>query len=95
MKITLVKISRISAWLLLFLMILFIITGYSITGKYYMYKLIDPDFADKIHLLFDVPIIILFVIHSGIQVYYAFKRWGWIKKRKEIKKPKKPKKPKK
>ena len=71
----LIKISRVSAWLLLFLMILFIVTGYSITGKYYMNKLIDPDLADDIHLLFDIPIIILFIVHAGIQIYFTFKGW--------------------
>ncbi len=79
LKYYLIKINRISGWILFFLVIIFIITGFAITGRYGFSKLIDPNLARKIHWVFTWPVIIMFIIHSCINIYFAFKRWGWIK----------------
>jgi cytochrome b subunit of formate dehydrogenase len=80
LRVLLMKANRISCWLLLFLMIVFIITGYSMTGKFGFNKLIDKRSSTTIHLLLDIPLIILFLFHSFVSIYFAFLRWGWIRK---------------
>lgn len=71
-------VSRISAWILLILMIMFIMTGYSMVGMYGFNKVIGKGLSLNLHLLFGIPIVLVFIIHSGIQVYFAIKRWRWI-----------------
>ena len=68
----LVKIDRTAAWVLFFLMILFFITGWSMTGKL---RLIGAGKAQYLHTSLCTLILIFFLIHSGIQIYFAIKRW--------------------
>ncbi|OHB80926.1 MAG: hypothetical protein A2V98_26415 [Planctomycetes bacterium RBG_16_64_12] len=74
----LMKIVRVSGWLLLALMILYILTGFSLTGEW---KLVDLRTASIIHKVFEWPLIVVFLAHAITTIYFAFRRWGWIKKR--------------
>lgn len=65
----LVKIDRKSVWLLFILMILFIISGYRLTGKYGMERIMSLEMAEYIHLTLDVVLIALFAIHSCVWIY--------------------------
>lgn len=74
----LMKVARLSGWLLLVLMILYILTAFSLTGEW---KLFDLQTASVIHRLFEWPLIVVFLAHSLTTVYFAMRRWGWIRKR--------------
>lgn len=68
----LIKLDRISAWVLFFSMLLYFITGYGLTKG-----LISPSFSQKIHLDW-FPLIILFVFtfHTSFAIHLAFRRWN-------------------
>lgn len=68
----LIKIDRISAWVLLLTVIAYAISGYGMTKG-----IINPDFARKMH--FDylaILTLIAFVIHTSYAIHKALKRWG-------------------
>ena len=77
----LIRTVRISGWILFFIMILFITTGFALCGKFGFSEVISTQKALTIHKIFDLPLILLFLVHSLIGIYLAFRRWGWIKKR--------------
>ena len=67
----LIKLERFSAWALLVLIILYIISGYGITKQ-----IIDPVFSKYLHdKLLAIPFFIFFVLHVGIATKYALMRW--------------------
>ena len=67
----LIKLSRFSAWILLILIILYIVSGYGITKG-----IIDPVFAKYLHdKLLAIPFFIFFVLHIAISSSYALRRW--------------------
>jgi hypothetical protein len=77
----LIKAARLSAWLLLPLMVLYIGTGFALCGEFGFSRVVDKQTALLIHQLFEWPLIVAFVVHSSITVYFALRRWGWIKTR--------------
>ncbi len=77
----LIRINRISCWLLLLVVIIYIITGYSMTGRYSFNRLIRPRLALSYHNIMHAPLIILFLIHVGISIYFASKRWRLFRKK--------------
>ncbi|MGD0899846.1 MAG: hypothetical protein ABR915_18595 [Thermoguttaceae bacterium] len=77
----LVKIARLSGWLLLPLMVLYILTGFALCGMLGFDDLIDYQQALWIHRIFDWPLVAAFLVHSSITTYFALRRWGWIKNR--------------
>ena len=77
----LIKLVRLSGWFLFILMILYIITGYALCGEMGVERLIEPEQALKVHQLFDVPLVVLFLAHSLTSIYFAMRRWGWIRTR--------------
>ncbi len=79
----LLKIARVSAWLLLLLMILYILTGFVLCGEFGMSRWMDSKTALYIHQIFEWPLVALFLIHASIAIYFSFRRWGWIKSKKK------------
>ena len=77
----LIKIARISGWLLFFLMLVFIVTGFAALREFGLDRLIGYREAVSFHRFFEWPLVIVFVTHSSITIYFALRRWGWIKKR--------------
>ena len=75
------KIVRWSGWLLLPLVMLFLLTGYIMTGQYGFNKLLDEKSALSFHRMLHLPLIVLVVAHVVPAVYLALQRWGWIKPR--------------
>jgi len=74
----LIKLERFSAWILLVLIILYVISGYGITKG-----IIDPIFSKYLHdKLLAIPFFIFFVLHVGITTKYALLRWGIFKSQK-------------
>jgi thiosulfate reductase cytochrome b subunit len=81
-KTLLLKIDRASAWILLVLMILFIVSGYSLTSEYGMNKVMPWVAAVQIHINLSELLVIFFVIHSSVRIYFALIRWGIIGRKK-------------
>ena len=77
----LIKLVRLSGWLLLPLMLLYLGTGFALCGMFGFDGLIDSQQALVVHRLFDWPLIGVFLVHGSLTVYFAMRRWGWIKKR--------------
>jgi succinate dehydrogenase/fumarate reductase cytochrome b subunit len=77
----LIKIARTSGWLLLGLLLVYIVTGFSLCGKLGVSNVLDLQTALAIHKIFDWPLVAVVLVHSSITVYFALRRWGWIKKR--------------
>ncbi len=73
------KTARLSGWLLLPLMVIYIGTGFSLCGKFGFGGLIDLQTALVVHQIFDWPLVIVFAVHVSTTVYFALRRWGWIK----------------
>jgi hypothetical protein len=77
----LIKAARLSGWLLLPVMVLYIGTGFVLCGKLGFERLFDSQTALAIHRVFDWPLVAVFAVHVSITTYCAMRRWGWIKKR--------------
>lgn len=86
----LIKIARISGWLLFGLVLLYILTGFSLTGEFGLSRLISLQTALTVHKIFEWPLIAIFAVHSAITIYFAFRRWGWVKTRKKMRRSVKP-----
>ena len=70
----LLKASRISAYVLLVLSVMYLVTGFSMTGLYGMHRFVDKGLAAYVHLNLHLPFILLLVLHCGIDVYFVLKR---------------------
>ncbi len=77
----LVKTARVSGWLLFVLVLLFIITGFSLCNEPGYPKIFSAQTALKIHKLFDWPLLVVFAVHSCVTIYFAMRRWRWIGRR--------------
>ena len=76
----LLKTVRITGWLLLALMALYLATGFALCGKMGFSQLMDVQTALTIHQFFDWPLVCVVLIHAAITIYFAMRRWGWIGK---------------
>jgi uncharacterized integral membrane protein len=79
----LLRIVRWSSWPLLPVIMLFLLTGYIMDGRYGFGKLLDEKSALTFHRMLHIPLIILVLVHSLPGVYLALQRWGWINHREE------------
>ncbi|HOC57695.1 MAG TPA: hypothetical protein PKI20_18900 [Verrucomicrobiota bacterium] len=75
------KIVRWSGWLLLPLILLFLLTGYILDGRFGLSRLLDTNSALTFHRMLHVPLIVLVLAHSLPAAYLAIQRWGWMKPR--------------
>jgi hypothetical protein len=67
----LVKINRISAWVLLVFMILFFISGYAWWNRI----LLSLNYAKYIHTNLDIFLVFFFLVHVLISIRFALARW--------------------
>ncbi len=74
------KTVRWSSWPLLVLLLAFLLTGYTISGRYGLGVLMDEKEALALHKLFHLPLITLSLAHCLPAIYLAMIRWGWIRK---------------
>ena len=69
------RIDNFGVWILLFLVFLFIITGYGTTKN-----IMDPVLAKYIHTqLLPIPFFVFLLIHVLKSVYKQFKNWNIFK----------------
>ncbi len=78
----LLKVERISGWLLFLVVIGYIVTGFSMSSRLSVNRLIEIQLAKELHQDFVWPLVSIFAVHSVIVIYFAMRRWGWIKTRK-------------
>jgi hypothetical protein len=78
-NVVLLKIVRWSGWLLLPLVLLFLLTGYIMDGRYGLSALLDEKAALTFHRMLHWPLIALVLAHSLPAMYLALHRWGWIR----------------
>jgi hypothetical protein len=67
----LVKINRISAWMLLIFMIIFIVSGYA----WYNRAFLSLQEARYLHTELDLYMLFFFLVHSLISIRLALGRW--------------------
>jgi cytochrome b subunit of formate dehydrogenase len=72
------KIVRVSSWPLFLVVLIFLLTGYAMSGQYGLGAVIDAKRALAIHKMLHGPLLVLLLVHSLPAMYLAFKRWGWI-----------------
>ncbi|HOM17164.1 MAG TPA: hypothetical protein PLQ00_07530 [Thermoguttaceae bacterium] len=77
----LIKLARLSGWLLFFLMLIYIITGLTLRGDFNLQETIELELALGIHQKLVWPLVAMFSVHSGLEIYFALRRWGWSKPR--------------
>jgi hypothetical protein len=77
------KLVRWSGWALLPVVVLFLLTGYIMDGRYGLSRLLDEKTALTFHRMLHLPLMIVVLAHSLPAVYLAIQRWGWIKNRGE------------
>ena len=70
----LLKLNRISCIVLIAATVLFIISGYSMTNSYGIRNLISRALAVKLHVGLSIIFTMLFVLHSGLSIYFAVRR---------------------
>ena len=69
------RINNFGVWILLFLIFLFIITGYGMTKN-----VMDPVLAKYIHTrLLPIPFFVFLMVHVLGSVYRQFKNWNIFK----------------
>lgn len=68
------RINRICAWILLVLMVIFIVTGYS--WQNHMNIIISPRQAAQIHTTLDPLLVLFFLIHTMISARFTLMRHG-------------------
>lgn len=69
-------VDRINSWVLLLLVMLYIITGFGITGGYGFNMIFEPEASLYLHSSLTMPFLIALVIHVGIRFMNLLKRWG-------------------
>lgn len=76
----LMKANRVIVWILLFLVLMLIISGYGLTKPSLIRSLtggmIDYQTALFIHTSLDAPFLILLLIHVVIEIKFSLMRWG-------------------
>ena len=75
-----VKITRVSGWLLLAVVLICIVSGLSMCGQFGFEKLMSNATAHAVHKTFVWPLLVLFLVHAFTSVYLALRRWGWIRR---------------
>ncbi|RLG72072.1 MAG: hypothetical protein DRO11_03025 [Methanobacteriota archaeon] len=84
-----VRLGRLAGWAMLPLIIGYILSGYTLTGKYGLDRVIPMGAAHWIHLKLDPLLIALFTTHVTIQICVSLRRRGWLtsgKRREETQK---------
>ena len=73
------KVNRISGYVLFVVIVLLVVSGLAMTGRYGFDKLFSAQTGWKIHSAMRWPVIGFFVIHASVSWYFSFRRWRWVK----------------
>jgi hypothetical protein len=70
-----IKLLRIAGWCLLVLLLAFLASGYAMTGRLRMSRLMTAQEAKDFHLFLHTPLIVVAVAHIVPAAYFAWLRW--------------------
>jgi hypothetical protein len=76
----LVKLVWWTGWPLFPLVVAFLATGYTISGRFGLGFWLDERTALAWHKLLHLPLIVLVLVHSLPAMYLGAQRWGWFRK---------------
>lgn len=79
----LIKTVRWTGWPLLPLILLFLLTGYIMDGRFGLSRVLDEKSALTCHRMLHLPLMLLVLGHTVPATWLAMQRWGWIKPRGE------------
>ncbi len=79
MNLVLIRIVRWTGWPLFPLTLVFLVTGYSMSGQAGFGGLMNERTALAIHKLGHLPLLVLLLLHTIPATFLAMQRWGWIK----------------
>jgi len=71
----LLRVERISGWVLLPLIVVYFISGFAMAGDYGLNSAVSLRLAHNLHTILHVPLLIFFVLHAGPAVFFAVRRW--------------------
>lgn len=74
----LLKLNRITGWLLLPAVLIYICTGFAMCGELRFDRLMRIETARALHKNLIWPLVALFSGHAALSIYFAMRRWGWI-----------------
>jgi len=79
-----VRAVRISGWLMLPLLVLYVCTGYALAEWFGMHRLLSEKTATALHVNWklDRLLVLLLVVHAGGAAYLALRRSRWFRTRK-------------
>jgi cytochrome b subunit of formate dehydrogenase len=75
----LIRIDRITCWVLLLALVLLIMSGFTMTGGYGFNRLFGIEGATSVHTGLCELVIALLAYHSGVRGYLELKRLGILK----------------
>jgi hypothetical protein len=75
-----IKTLRFTSWPLLLLLLLYLVTGFAMSGRFGLEMLMDAKQALTLHKAMHIPLLVLLSVHVVCAVYLAMRRWRWIKK---------------
>ena len=75
-----IKTLRFTSWPLLLLLLLYLVTGFAMSGRVGLGMLMSEKNALALHKAMHIPLLVLFPVHAVCAVYLAMRRWRWIKK---------------
>lgn len=81
LSLVILKTVRWSGWPMLPLVLLFLLTGYIMDGRYGLGRLMDEKTALTVHRMLHLPLIAFALVHSAAAAYLTLQRWGWLKRR--------------
>jgi len=75
-----VKAVRITGWCLLVFMILYICSGYALSGDFGLDRIMSERTATALHVNWklDRPFLVVLIVHVAGVTYLAMRRWRWI-----------------
>ncbi len=79
-SLALLKTVRWTGWALLPVLVGFLVTGYTMDGRFGFGRFLAENTALTFHRMIHVPLLLLVLAHSVPAAYLAFQRWGWLKR---------------
>ena len=75
-----IKMLRFTGWPLLLLLLLYLVTGFAMSGRFGLGMLMSEKTALTFHKAMHIPLLVLFSMHAVCAIYLAMRRWRWIRK---------------
>ncbi len=74
-----IRTLRFTSWPLLALLVLYLVTGFAMSGRFGLGTLMNEKKALAFHKALHVPLLALFPVHAVCATYLAMRRRRWVK----------------